>query len=86
MKIRKCELRVKTCTILDHFEGNGMVALEEAKEAAILGFESPQTKSDVRSLLGLASYYRRFIPVFSRVTTPLSDLKRSVTDPCNLVS
>ena len=42
MMIRKCELRVKNCIILAHFEGNGMVALEEAKEAAILGFESPK--------------------------------------------
>ena len=77
MKNRKWELCVKTCTFWGHFVGNGMVALEEAKQATIWGFESPQTKSDVRSFLGHACYYRRLILVFSGVAVPLSYLTGS---------
>ena len=42
--------------------------------------EWPQPKNirDVRSFLGKASYYRKFIPNFSRIAAPLSDLTRQV--------
>ena len=50
--------------------------LEEAKVAAIRNFPIPRTKKDVRSFLGLAGYYRRFIPQFATLTANLTDLTR----------
>ena len=46
------------------------------KIAAIQTFEQPQTKTHVRAFLGLTCYYRKFIPNYSSVAAPLSDLTK----------
>ena len=42
--------------------------------SAIREFQTPRSKKDVRTFLGLAGYYRRFIHNFSFIAAPLSDL------------
>jgi transposase InsO family protein len=44
------------------------------KIAAIVNYPAPKKVRDVRRLLGMASFYRRFISNFSEITTPISDL------------
>ncbi len=52
------------------------------KMAAIAACPSPKTKKEVRQFLGLAGYYRRFIPNYSELTSPLTDLiKKEAPDP-----
>ena len=48
----------------------------ECKVEAVRTFKQPKTKKEVRSFLGLCGYYRKFIPNFSSIATPLSDLTR----------
>ena len=43
---------------------------------SILNCQRPTTKKQVRSFLGLIGYYRNFIPNFSAVSAPLSDLTK----------
>jgi hypothetical protein len=43
---------------------------------AISNFQRPSTKKQVRSFLGLVGFYRRFIPDFSAIAAPLSDLTK----------
>ncbi len=51
------------------------------KTAAIAACPRPKTKKEVRQFLGLAGYYRRFIPDYSELTSPLTDLtKKEVPD------
>jgi hypothetical protein len=64
------------CSYLGHVVGGGKVGMDIAKTEAIRNFHRPRTKKDVRAFLGLAGYYRRFIPDFSTITAPLSDLTR----------
>ncbi len=51
------------------------------KTAAIAACPRPKTKKEVRQFLGLAGYYRRFVPDYSELTSPLTDLtKKEVPD------
>ena len=43
---------------------------------AVKTFKQPKTKKGGRSFLGLCGYYRKFIPNFASIATPLSDLTR----------
>ena len=48
--------------------------MEERKVKAILEWPTPTGLADLRSFLGLANYYRRFIQGYSRMASPLTDL------------
>ncbi|GBO14202.1 Retrovirus-related Pol polyprotein from transposon 17.6 [Araneus ventricosus] len=56
------------------FVGQGLKQPAELKVQAIKDFPTPTTKTQVRAFLGLAGYYRRYIPEFSVITAPLTDL------------
>lgn len=48
--------------------------MDPAKVQAILNIPVPKCVSEVRRILGLASWYRRFVPNFADVTAPLTEL------------
>ena len=77
VKPSKCQFAVKECTYLGHIIGGGKVYPIKDKVEAIRKFPTPESKEQVRSFLGLAGYYRRFIPDFSAVAAPLTDLTRA---------
>ena len=56
--------------------GGERVGLEPSKVEAIQSFPIPTTKRGVRSFLGITGYYRRFIPEFTTIAAPLTDLVR----------
>ncbi|GFO41884.1 reverse transcriptase [Plakobranchus ocellatus] len=45
----------------------------------IIQLQAPYTKKNLRSLLGLVSYYRSFVPDFATLTKPMTDLLRKGT-------
>ena len=61
---------------LGHIVGGRQVELETAKVQAIRVFCVPRTKKEVCSFLGLTRYYRKFIPNYSSVASPLTHLIR----------
>ena len=76
VKPSKCKFAKAKVIYLGHVIGGGEVSPDPFKLEAVSAFPKPVTKKDVRAFLGLAGYYRRFIPSFSEITAPLSDLTK----------
>ncbi len=56
------------------------MGVDPAKTEAVEQWPTPTSVKDVRAFLGLASYYRRYIPGFSTVAAPLTNLARQGVD------
>ncbi|XP_078235026.1 uncharacterized protein LOC144583991 [Pogona vitticeps] len=80
VKASKCQLGSPEIKYLGHIVGGGVIKPLEAKIEAVRDWPRPNTKKKVKSFLGLVGYYRKFIPRFSEVATPLTDLTRKKTD------
>ena len=79
---KKCAVGRREVRYLGYHLGGGQVRPQVDKTAAIAACPRPKTKKEVRRFLGLAGYYRRFIPNFAELTSPLTDLTRKgASDP-----
>ncbi|KAL9974321.1 hypothetical protein ACROYT_G011343 [Oculina patagonica] len=67
---------VDSVQFLGHQLQCGLVGLHEDNVANIRDAPKSSTKKQIRSFMGLAGYYRDFIPNFAAVVAPLSDLTR----------
>jgi len=77
--IRKCEFPNAKLDFLGHTLSLNMVQLRQQKVEALLKFPAPNNKKQVQSLLGLAGYYRKFLPHFADLTLPLTSLLKKNT-------
>ncbi|KAL1279885.1 hypothetical protein QQF64_014485 [Cirrhinus molitorella] len=73
---RKCHLARTEAHYLGFQVGRGLIKPQERKVVAVRDAPRPATKTQVRAFLGLAGYYRCFIPNFSSLAAPLTDLTR----------
>ena len=75
-KPSKCYVGFEELSFLGHVVRKGEILPEESKVEGIGKASIPQTKKEVRSFLGMVGFYRKFIPDFSTVALPLTDLTK----------
>ncbi|MCO5604075.1 hypothetical protein L7F22_058232 [Adiantum nelumboides] len=73
---KKSEFFMEEIHFLGHIVSKDGVRMDPAKIKAIQDWSEPINLHEVRSFLGLCSYYRRFICFFADIATPLHDLTR----------
>ena len=76
-RIHKCEFLKTRVDYLGYEVSSEGVHASPEKVKAIVEWPKPQSSHDVRSFLGLASYYQRFIHGFSQISGPLTELTKS---------
>ena len=76
LKPTKCKLVCREVDFLGYVVSSGGIATDPKKVSAVAEFPKPTDLRAVRAFLGLTSYYRRFVPGFSRVAQPLYALTR----------
>ncbi|GFX63257.1 retrovirus-related Pol polyprotein from transposon 297 [Trichonephila clavipes] len=73
IKPSKCKFAQQNVKFLGHIVGQGFRTPSEIKVQAVLEFPTPRTKTQIRAFLGLASYYQKYINLFSVIAAPLTD-------------
>ncbi|XP_061956833.1 uncharacterized protein LOC133678522 [Populus nigra] len=66
VKKEKCEFACSEITFLGHLVSFGQVRMDPKKVQAIWDWAAPSTVPELRSFLGLANYYHRFIEGYSK--------------------
>ncbi|KAA3466492.1 Transposon Ty3-G Gag-Pol polyprotein [Gossypium australe] len=70
----KCEFWLREGGFLGHIMSAAGIRVDSSKISAILEWKPPRNVFEVRSFLGLAGYYRRFVKGFSMIVTSLTRL------------
>lgn len=74
---RKCNFLQRRVEFLGHIVENGTIRPSELKTRSVMCFPEPRGVRQVQAFLGLSGYFRKFIPGYSIVARPLSNLLRA---------
>ena len=75
-KFSKCEFWITEVRFLGHVVSASGMSVDPEKVEAMMSWERSKSVFEIRSFLGLARYYKRFIEDFSRLSAPMLRLTR----------
>ncbi|WVZ89365.1 hypothetical protein U9M48_035783 [Paspalum notatum var. saurae] len=75
-KFSKSTFWLREVSFLGHILSEKGVAVDPSKVEDVLNWKQPETVTEIRSFLGLAGYYRRFIKDFSKTAKPMTSLTK----------
>ena len=73
-KLSKCEFWLGEVSFLGHIVSEEGIRVDSKKIEVIIECKPPRNVTEVRSFLGLAGYYKRFVKGFSLTTAPMTRL------------
>ncbi|KAH0784113.1 hypothetical protein KY290_003711 [Solanum tuberosum] len=73
-KFSKCEFWLKSMAFLGHIVSDDGIKVDTQKIEVVQNWPRPTSPTEIRSFLGLAGYYRRFVEGFSSIASPLAKL------------
>ena len=80
LNLSKCTFGLKQVTFLGH-QISGAGSMPDPKNVeAVTKMKAPTTVKEVRRFLGMCGFYRRHVPSFAKVATPLTNLTRARSD------
>lgn len=74
LNLKKCQFEMKNVEYLGYVLGEGVIQPGDRKILVFENFPTPQNKHEVRRFMGLASFFRRFVPNFAKIATPITNL------------
>jgi hypothetical protein len=72
--LSKCDFWMKQVALLGHVISKGGISVDPRNVQDVLSWNAPTSVSDIRSFLGLAGYYRRFIDGYSKISKPMTEV------------
>lgn len=78
-KSSKCEWNRTEVTFLGHLVSADGVRMDPKKTATVVDWPTPKTQTELRSFLGLANYFRRFLMGYASVAAPLHELLKKAS-------
>jgi hypothetical protein len=76
VKLKKCKFGEREVEYLGHIVGSNGLKPDPKKIEKVKGIKQPETLKEIRSFLGMCSYYRKFIKDFSKIAKPLMVLTK----------
>jgi hypothetical protein len=73
-KFSKCEFWLKSVKFLGHTISQDGISVDPSKVQEVMDWKPPKSVHQIRSFLDLVEYYHRFIPDFSRIAKPMTEL------------
>jgi hypothetical protein len=73
-KFSKCEFLLDSVKFLGHTISKDGISVDPSNVQEVMDWKPPKSVLQIRSFLGLAGYYRQFIPDFSRIAKPMTEL------------
>jgi hypothetical protein len=74
IKLKKCTFGERNVGFLGHIVGRDGLKMDPKKVEKVKDLKAPKNVTGVRSVLGLCSYYRKFVKDFSKTAKPLNEL------------
>ena len=75
-KLKKCDFWMEKVHFLGHVISAEGISMDPGKITSVVDWPRPTNVTEVRSFLGMADYYQRFVKNFPKIATPLTQLLR----------
>ena len=74
VNVKKSKFAMSSAKILGFIVNEGGISQDPAKVEAVRNYPKPMTVTEIRSFIGLCSFYRMFIEHFAKIADPLTKL------------